>query len=149
MREKLIQLRNKAGISQMSLAHQMGISRQAVSRWESGASIPTMENLKALADIYDVSLDWLCGDTAVYDERGALLEKKRSDMLIQNEMLLKRTKGKNINLGVLVVIVLILAFFSALVVHYCIEQKVTPIDNLPFKTLDPEKFTEESFKFEW
>ena len=32
-REKLIVLRDKAGISQMSLAHQLGVSRQAVSRW--------------------------------------------------------------------------------------------------------------------
>ena len=36
LREKLIVLRDKAGISQMSLAHQLGVSRQAVSRWESG-----------------------------------------------------------------------------------------------------------------
>ena len=36
LREKLIVLRDKAGISQMSLAHQLDVSRQAVSRWESG-----------------------------------------------------------------------------------------------------------------
>ena len=36
LREKLIVLRDKAGISQMTLAHQLGVSRQAVSRWESG-----------------------------------------------------------------------------------------------------------------
>jgi DNA-binding XRE family transcriptional regulator len=35
LREKLIALRDKAGISQMSLAHQLDVSRQAVSRWES------------------------------------------------------------------------------------------------------------------
>ena len=33
LREKLIVLRDKAGISQMTLAHQLGVSRQAVSRW--------------------------------------------------------------------------------------------------------------------
>ena len=64
LREKLIVLRDKSGISQMALAHQLGVSRQAVSRWESGDVTPTMDKLKALAKIYDVSLDWLCSDTA-------------------------------------------------------------------------------------
>ena len=64
LREKLIVLRDKAGISQMALAHQLGVSRQAVTRWESGDTTPSMDKLKALAKIYDVSLDWLCSDTA-------------------------------------------------------------------------------------
>lgn len=64
LREKLIALRDKAGISQMSLAHQLDVSRQAVSRWESGDTTPSMDKLKALAKIYGVSLDWLCSDVA-------------------------------------------------------------------------------------
>ena len=63
LREKLIVLRDKAGISQMALAHQIGVSRQAVSRWESGDTTPSTDKLKALAKIYDVSLDWLCNDS--------------------------------------------------------------------------------------
>ena len=62
LREKLIVLRDKAGITQMALAHQLGVSRQAVTRWESGDTTPSMDKLKALAKIYDVSLDWLCSD---------------------------------------------------------------------------------------
>lgn len=64
LREKLIVLREKAGISQMSLAHQLDVSRQAVSRWESGDTTPSMDKLKVLAKIYGVSLDWLCSDVA-------------------------------------------------------------------------------------
>lgn len=64
LREKLTVLRDKAGISQMSLAHQLDVSRQAVSRWESGDTTPSMDKLKALAKIYGVSLDWLCSDVA-------------------------------------------------------------------------------------
>ena len=63
LREKMIVLRDKAESSQMELAHQLGVSRQAVSRWESGTATPSMDKLKALAKIYDVSLDWLCSDT--------------------------------------------------------------------------------------
>ena len=62
LREKLIVLRDKAGISQMELANQLDVSRQAVSRWESGDTTPSMDKLKTLAKIYDVSLDWLCND---------------------------------------------------------------------------------------
>lgn len=64
LREKLIVLRDKAGISQMTLAHQLGVSRQAVTRWESGDTTPSMDKLKALAKLYGVSLDWLCSDMA-------------------------------------------------------------------------------------
>lgn len=64
LREKLIVSRNKAGLSQMELAYRLGVSRQAVSRWESGDTTPTMDKLKTLAKIYGVSLDWLCSDAA-------------------------------------------------------------------------------------
>lgn len=64
LREKLIVSRNKAGLSQMELADRLGVSRQAVSRWESGDTTPTMDKLKSLAKIYGVSLDWLCSDAA-------------------------------------------------------------------------------------
>lgn len=64
LREKLIVLRDRAGLSQMELAERLGVSRQAVSRWESGDTTPTMDKLKSLARIYGVSLDWLCSDTA-------------------------------------------------------------------------------------
>ena len=76
LREKLIVLRDKAGISQMTLAHQLGVSRQAVSRWESGDATPSMDKLKALAKIYGVSLDWLCSDAS---DAGALVQEKNLD----------------------------------------------------------------------
>ena len=67
LREKLIVSRNKAGLSQMELADRLGVSRQAVSRWESGDTTPTMDKLKSLAKLYGVSLDWLCSDAADRD----------------------------------------------------------------------------------
>lgn len=76
LREKLIVLRDKVGISQMTLAHQLGVSRQAVSRWERGDATPSMDKLKALAKIYGVSLDWLCSDAS---DAGALVQEKNLD----------------------------------------------------------------------
>lgn len=76
LRDKLIVLRDKAGISQMTLAEQLGVSRQAISRWESGDAVPTMDKLKSLSKIYNVSLDWLCNeDISEIQEQKAELAK--------------------------------------------------------------------------
>lgn len=82
LREKLIVLRDKAGISQMALAHQLDVSRQAVTRWESGETTLSMDKLKALAKVYDVSLDWLCSDA---DESYENKEKAESIRLDEDE----------------------------------------------------------------
>ena len=58
-RERLYQLRRQAGLSQEELANIMDVSRQAVQKWESGASKPDMDNLTALADYFNVTLDYL------------------------------------------------------------------------------------------
>lgn len=62
--EKLTQARKAAGLTQADIAARLSVSRQAVSRWESGQSKPSTERLLELARIYDVSLDWLCSDVA-------------------------------------------------------------------------------------
>lgn len=77
LRDKMIVLRDKAGISQMALAEQLGVSRQAVSRWESGDATPSMDKLKTLAKIYGVSLDWLCSDVA--DEKPEVAESSEDN----------------------------------------------------------------------
>ena len=61
--DRLIEFRKKAGLSQDELAEKLGVSRQAVSNWERGESLPDTENLMALAEIYDVSIDELLGFT--------------------------------------------------------------------------------------
>lgn len=61
-RERLYQLRRQAGLSQEELANVLDLSRQAVQKWESGASRPDMDNLVALAEYFHVTLDYLvCG----------------------------------------------------------------------------------------
>ena len=64
--EKLMDLRKKAGMSQEELADRLGVSRQAVSRWELGSTLPDAPNLLKLSDLFGVSIDWLLreGDTA-------------------------------------------------------------------------------------
>lgn len=57
--ETLRELRRKAGLSQEELAEAVGVSRQAVSKWESGQSSPDIDRLVALSGLFRVSLDTL------------------------------------------------------------------------------------------
>ena len=57
--QRLAELRRARGYSQESLARELGLSRQAVSKWERAESSPDTENLIALARLYGVSLDEL------------------------------------------------------------------------------------------
>ena len=57
--EKLTQTRKAAGLTQADVAAKMNVSRQAVSRWESGQSKPSTERLLALGELYGVSIDQL------------------------------------------------------------------------------------------
>lgn len=57
--ERLRQLRTARGWSQEALAERLGLSRQAVQKWESGAARPDMDNLVTLSRLFQVSLDWL------------------------------------------------------------------------------------------
>ncbi len=59
--EILLQERKRRGLSQEELAGMVNVSRQAVSKWETGDAMPDLPKLLALADALDVSLDALCG----------------------------------------------------------------------------------------
>lgn len=57
--EKIIYLRKKTGWSQEQLADQLDISRQSVSKWESGTSVPELDKIIKISDIFNVSTDYL------------------------------------------------------------------------------------------
>ena len=57
--EKLKSIRRQAGMSQERLAEKLGVSRQAVTKWETDAGIPDIENIMAISALFDISLDEL------------------------------------------------------------------------------------------
>ena len=59
LKDKLAELRNKKGLSQIAAAEALNVSRQAISRWETGASAQSTENLIELSRLYGVSMDEL------------------------------------------------------------------------------------------
>ncbi len=56
---KLYELRKKTNLSQEQLAEQLGVSRQAISKWESGKAIPESDTLISISKYFDVTLDYL------------------------------------------------------------------------------------------
>ncbi len=59
LKEKLVDLRKKKGLSQTELAEAINVSRQAISRWEVGSAIPSADNLVWLSKFYEISMDEL------------------------------------------------------------------------------------------
>ncbi len=57
----LLELRTKHGLSQDQLAEKVFVTRQAVSRWETGETVPSTETLKQLSRLFDVSINTLLG----------------------------------------------------------------------------------------
>ena len=60
--QRIMQKRKELGLSQETLGEQLGVSRQAIYKWESDATLPEIENLIALSRIFSVSVDWLLGE---------------------------------------------------------------------------------------
>lgn len=61
--KKLARLRKKEGVSQAEVSEKLDVSRQAVSRWESGEARPSTDNLQALCKLYRVPLDYLLNES--------------------------------------------------------------------------------------
>ena len=60
--EKLTDLRRRSGMSQEQLADRLGVTRQSVSKWESGTAMPELVKLISLSEFFDVSVDYLVKD---------------------------------------------------------------------------------------
>lgn len=59
--EQLVSLRKQAGMSQEDLAEKLQLTRQTISKWETGASTPDLDLLVRLAEVFDISVDCLLG----------------------------------------------------------------------------------------
>ena len=61
-KQRLSKYREASGISQERAAEKLNVSRQTISRWENGVSIPSTENLAKLSELYNVPVDTLLRD---------------------------------------------------------------------------------------
>ena len=79
--EKIIYLRKKNGWSQEQLAEQLNVSRQSVSKWESGTSIPDLDKIIKLSKIFGVSTDYLIKDELEEDASESIPDVYEEDEL--------------------------------------------------------------------
>ena len=94
--EKIKEARKQCGLSQEQLAEKMAVSRSAVAKWEANNGLPDVDNLKALAQLLNVSIDYLLDDGEVIDEvvmrepynlsdYGKDIKKKKKDRVIREK----------------------------------------------------------------
>lgn len=76
--EKLLHLRKKAALSQTEAAERLGISRQTLSKWETGKSCPDAVFLKKLSDLYQVSADELLGNEQAFLQEDQTSAREKS-----------------------------------------------------------------------
>lgn len=82
LNEKIKEYRKIFGLSQEQLAEKLGVSRQAITKWENDGGLPDISNLKPLASLFGVSIDYLLDDEKnVYDpimKESLLIEEKNT-----------------------------------------------------------------------
>ena len=110
---KLYELRKQKGFSQEELANRLNVSRQTISKWEVGESTPDMENLVAISELFEISLDELVlnkvpeeADTSAQVVKSEFYSDIKENVLA-DENRKKAKKGLKIAAIVLGIIVLI------------------------------------------
>ena len=86
--EKILKLRKEKGITQESLAEQIGTTRQAVSKWENNQGFPEVEKLLQLSNVFEVSIDYLLKDDKTFsrsNKKGYYVSKEMATGYISNE----------------------------------------------------------------
>lgn len=148
--EKLVYLRKEKGLSQLQLAELMNVSRQAISRWETGAAVPSAENLKYLGNLYDVSLDYLFNE----NEDDLKRNKWTMDEIGEKPASVPDSvdTGKNSGRKFIKWAVIALALFGLIVAVYMFvvvrnECDSVPINDIPKKEVESK--TEIGFDVAW
>ena len=67
LQDKLVTLRKESKLTQLKVAEELNVSRQTISRWESGLAVPSTDNLKSLSKLYHVPVDYLLHDEVERD----------------------------------------------------------------------------------
>ena len=74
--DKILKLRKEQGLSQEAFSEKLGVSRQSVSKWESGVSVPDTEKILAMSELFGVSTDYLLKDAEEVISENDEIEKE-------------------------------------------------------------------------
>ena len=122
--DKIQRLRKEKGMSQEELALQLTVSRQAVSKWELGESIPDTENVIQLSKLFSVSTDFLLHDEYESD-------KDIPAVKVSNDQIKKRYRSRVKSLSYWLIGIGMLGILAMWILAFVIPaQKIVPIDYL-------------------
>lgn len=107
--ENLQYIRSQASITQEQFAEQLNVSRQSVSKWESGISFPEMDTLLRICDLYDVNLDTLL--------RGSVEDSQISDTAQYDVFMTHFAKRMSVSIGAIIAAVGIMILMGAIGIH--------------------------------
>lgn len=82
--EKILNLRKAHNLTQEQLAEKLDVSRQSVSKWESGQAVPEVDKLTALSEVFSVTIDYLLKPSEI-DElaiKAEILEQKQEELRV-------------------------------------------------------------------
>lgn len=82
--EKLKSIRKQAGMSQEQLAEKLGVSRQAVTKWETDSGIPDIENMMAISVLFDISIDELLSNEKGQKSRQTIFMRALRSMTLMS-----------------------------------------------------------------
>ena len=88
--ENIYKLRKKNNLSQGDLALKMDVSRQSISKWETGLSVPDLKNIIKLSEIFDITVDEIVKDKNINES------KKENDELEDNNKSVERQRNKTL-----------------------------------------------------
>lgn len=124
--EKLITLRKEKGLSQLALAEKLNVSRQAISRWETGAAYPNTDNLALLSELYAVPVDYLIGRAEDRPSEVAAPSEGANELPVDDETAADKPRNTgllNRLIAVKWVIMILLLFVIAVSIFLIIREK--------------------------
>ena len=110
LNDKIYELRKKEGLSQEALAEKLGVSRQSVSKWETGEATPEVGKLLALSKLFGVTTDYLLDDEAE-EEKEAEMPSSSFEVTSVNEAPTKKSKNSARKLLIALLICILLCIF--------------------------------------
>lgn len=112
-------LRKRANLSQEDVAEKLGVSRQAVSKWETGEAVPDTEKLIMIGELFDCSIDSLI--------KGELKENNSSEKNLYNSFMNKFSKGIALGVFLILIGVTILLFILSFVPSPDLKEEYTVV----------------------
>lgn len=145
LQEKLTELRKQKGLTQLDLAEQLHVSRQAISRWEVGAAVPSTDNLKVLSELYGVSVDYLLNDNSkAVSEETASQTQEPVRQPYRGRTLLAAVAGAVISVAILTAIFVVM--FMAVMLRSQ-QPRAVPMEDM--ETVMEDNYPTETFVAGW